>query len=116
MKPIPTKAQLKVASIINDLGFEVTEEKECSPYFVDIYIPEINLGVEVDGKGWHISKKMDKKRDLYIYENYGIPIIRVQVGQKKEEIEKKIMEFVETKYKHLTEQNIDSYENQQSKY
>lgn len=45
------------------------------PYWIDFYIKNQNIGIEVDGARWHEANK-DKIRDDYILKNYGIVIVR----------------------------------------
>lgn len=67
---------------LSDLGISYTEEYPVGRWSLDIYIGEMNLGVEVDGKGWHSPKK-DAIRDAAILEQFEIPIIRIPVGTLK---------------------------------
>ncbi len=59
-----TKKQIEVNNWINDIGFQTEMEKVFGRYCVDIYIPELNVAVELDGFG-HWPKK-DEKRDAYL--------------------------------------------------
>ena len=77
--PLPirfTKAQLLLSKWIRESGFSNSLEKEFPPYFVDIFIGELNLGIEVDSR-FHISKKKDIQRDLFIREKYNVPILHI---------------------------------------
>lgn len=87
-----TKSHIIIADKITKMGFQVATEIRFGPYTVDILIPEAYVGVEVDGKGFHISKKRDNKRDDRIMENYKLPILRIKVGEK--DIEDKVLRFV----------------------
>lgn len=48
-------------------------------YWLDFYIPSLNLGIEVDGKAFHSGKNVgrDKLRDAHIKANTGIDVIRI---------------------------------------
>ena len=89
-----TKGQLKLEKLLNTLGFQTVLEYEAGQYFIDIYIPEISLGVEFDGMG-HF-KRRDVKRDKEILDNLGIKIIRIKERELNEKaIQDKINEVIE---------------------
>ena len=87
-----TKLAQKVEKWLNELGFQTVMEYQVGKYFIDIFIPELPLYIEVDGFGhW---KKRDKKRDGEIYEMTEIKVLRLKPkDMKKEIIEKKIQEL-----------------------
>ena len=72
-----TKHQLLVNSWIKDLGIGTEMEKEFGSYFVDIFIPDLELGIEIDGP--QHMKKRDSKRDDYITSNHNIDIWRIAI-------------------------------------
>lgn len=59
------------------------EEYSVGKRSIDIYLSELNLGVEVDGPQHNRVK--DELRDAEIWEHHGIPILRIKVGTRKEE-------------------------------
>jgi len=68
-----TNKQIKVNNWINEIGFQTEMEKVFGKYCVDIYIPELNWVIELDGFG-HWAKK-DEKRDNYLYSEFKISYI-----------------------------------------
>ena len=63
-----------------DAGVEFETQKAFFPYFVDIWIPSLNLVVEVDGVYWHNLPgipERDRKRDRYLIKKYNVRIVRV---------------------------------------
>lgn len=70
----------KVVRWISTWGLQYQEEYPVGPYSLDVYLPEMHLGLEIDGP-WH-NKKKDRKRDAAIKEQ-GIDIVRVEVGTPK---------------------------------
>ena len=70
-----TPNQLRVKSWIEDIGIGVTLEEDFGKYVVDIYIPDLLLGVEIDGP-YHLKKK-DRLRDEYLKDSFGIDILRI---------------------------------------
>ncbi len=60
-------------------------------WHLDIYMKEMNLGVEVDGP--QHNRKKDKIRDAAILEEFGIPIVRIKVGTRKAEALEAILEY-----------------------
>lgn len=66
-----TDKQMLVESWINQIGFRTDLEKVFGEFSVDIYVPELNIVVEVDGPH-HMFKKRDKKRDDKLRKEHGI--------------------------------------------
>jgi very-short-patch-repair endonuclease len=57
-------------------NFKVDSEKMFDPYFIDIYIRPLKIGIEIDG-GIHDHKEgYDNNRDLFLWEKYGVKIYR----------------------------------------
>ena len=69
------------------------EEYGVDNYSLDIYLPEMNLGVEVDGP--QHNKKKDRARDEKIMDKWGIPVVRIKVGTRKEEALEAILEYAD---------------------
>ena len=69
-----TKEQLTVASWVKEAGLGIILEEDFPPYIVDIYIPDLHLGIELDGP-FHMKKK-DRNRDEYLRVEYNLPIWR----------------------------------------
>ena len=94
-----TKPQLLLAEWIRELGFSSTLEKEFGPYQVDIYLSEPHLAIEVDS-AYHISKKRDQKRDVYLKEMFNLPTFRIDckeiIPKKKQCILEKLLTVIQT--------------------
>ena len=59
--------------------------------YVDFYLPDNNLYIEVDGEYWHSqSKDKDELKDRYAYEIQGIDTLRIS---SKERIEDKLNNY-----------------------
>ena len=69
-----TKEQLRVASWLIELGLLTNLEVSFPPYIADIYLPELDLIIELDGPHHWASK--DKKRDTYLNEEHGVNVWR----------------------------------------
>ena len=72
-----THHQRLVNSWIEEMGLGTQVEYGVGQYFIDIYVPDLLLGIELDGP-WHLRKR-DKKRDKYILENHGIETWRIPI-------------------------------------
>jgi very-short-patch-repair endonuclease len=72
-----TRHQRLINNWIKELGIGTQVEYEVGKYFIDIYVPDLVLGLEIDGP-WHLRKR-DKKRDEYILEVHGIEIWRIPI-------------------------------------
>jgi len=71
------KAKTKIRSVVKDIfGWRVENEKIFRPYFLDYFIPEIMVGIEIDG-GVHIARgTYDLARDAYLESRYGVRVYR----------------------------------------
>lgn len=80
------------------MGLVYESEREFSPYTVDIFLPEINCAIEVDGP-YH-SKKKDEIRDQKLLENYGLYILRFKTkdGIDHDTVETKVLDFIDAHY------------------
>ena len=74
-----TKHQLLVRDWIEELGIGTVTEQPFGNYSVDIFVPDLDLGVEVDGP-YHL-KKRDRGRDEYINQVHGIDIWRISIKE-----------------------------------
>jgi len=72
-----TKHQLLINKWIEELGIGTVIEQPFGAYSVDIFIPDLNLGIEVDGP-YHL-KKRDLKRDEYLKQAHGVDIWRIPI-------------------------------------
>lgn len=93
-----TRCHKELHSILSNLGFTVADNVEFDDYKIDCFVSEINRGFEADGKLYH-WKNRDAKRDKYIFDKFGVEILRISDTDlmnrsKITEIEEKILEFV----------------------
>lgn len=68
-----TDKQLKVEKYINEVGFRTELEKVYGQYCVDIWLPELNWVVEIDGPT-HWNKER-QKRDAMLMKEHNIAYI-----------------------------------------
>ena len=81
-----TKPQLDLQKHIEkEIGLETILEYPADKFFLDIYCPEINCGVEYDGPFHHKNK--DIKRDAIILETCKIKIFRITDLKDKDQLE-----------------------------
>ena len=94
---ITSRGQRKLSRFLEQLGFYVDQEVAVGEYSIDCYIEELHCGFELDSKYTHISRKRDKARDKWIYENYSIPICRIDESELKDTdaLTKKVLDFIE---------------------
>lgn len=65
---------------------EVIPGKQFGPYRVDAYLPPpYHIAFEADGEYWHQRVEErdpghDQRRDAYLLETYGLPVIRLTEG------------------------------------
>lgn len=90
--PIERDAWIAIRSI----GIPLYPQYPVLNYFIDFGNPALRIGVEVDGKDWHLDKEKDRVRDQelldvgwHIYRCTGREVVRVlpqpEIGGKSEE-------------------------------
>ena len=91
----PSKNHKDLIKVLNKIGFLVETEVWVSRYSLDCYVEDLHAGFEADTKKTHM-KGRDRKRDKWIWENYNIPILRVDIEEYKDmdTLKKKILDFV----------------------
>lgn len=76
-----TRPHKRLHSLLAVMGFIVEDEVRVGKYSLDCYVRELHMGFEADGKRVHAGvhkQAKDKARDEWIWENAGIPIMRIQ--------------------------------------
>ena len=56
--------------------FKVDSEKMFDPYFIDIFIRPLRIGIEIDGGIHDKQGGYDNNRDLFLWEKYGVKVYR----------------------------------------
>lgn len=59
-----TKIELLVMHALRDSGYNVVTQLSVPHYYCDIYVPELNLIVEVNGNYWHANPKYFASNDV----------------------------------------------------
>ena len=71
-----------------------SEYKSFPPFSLDLYLPEWNLGIEVDGP-YHLRHR-DAERDTKLSCRYGVLVLHIKTAvMKKEATQRIIQEFIE---------------------
>ena len=70
-----TPQELLILEWVRETGLGANAQEDFSPYVADIYIPDLDLVIEVDGP-LHL-RKSDKKRDLQLKTKYGVDTWRI---------------------------------------
>ena len=75
--------EIEIRNFIHELGFNTEDNKKdiIPPYEIDIFIPELKIGIEYDGLLWH-SEKYGKDKNyhlnkLILCNNHGIKLIHI---------------------------------------
>ena len=84
-----TKQENIIAECLDKAGLRHAPQYEIFPYTVDFYIPELKIVIEADGKMGHL-KKRDKKRDVYLIEQFDVNYVLHIKELTKEKIEEKL--------------------------
>jgi very-short-patch-repair endonuclease/endogenous inhibitor of DNA gyrase (YacG/DUF329 family) len=73
-----TSLELAIRRALRDLGIIFIPEYSIGPFFIDCYIPILNLAIECDGSYWHDRRQgKDRSRDAYL-RACGIHTIRIR--------------------------------------
>lgn len=76
---------------LSELGISYVEEYPVGRYSLDIYLPDMRRGVEIDGPGH--NKKRDRQRDLTIVADETVDeLVRIKVGTRKAKALKVMLE------------------------
>lgn len=86
--------QANVARWLSALGIQWTAEFPICGYSVDLYIPEMKRGIEIDGPHHSLSRKRDAEKDRRLL-SAGITIVRVRTGTPKDEAMERILAWPE---------------------
>ena len=70
-----TPQELLVLEWVRATGLGANPQEDFPPYVVDVYVPDLDLAIEVDGP-LHL-RKSDKKRDLHLKTEYGVDTWRI---------------------------------------
>lgn len=97
-----SKPQKKVNDLLDSMGIKYEREYFIKYYYVDLYLPEFNLMIEVQGDYWHMSpllnkdcifkdnlaKSKDKTKHAYIKNHFNIDVLYLWESDINKEIEK----------------------------
>jgi very-short-patch-repair endonuclease len=82
MTPSHRRANKMVRKIaVKYFGFKMKVEKVYVPYILDIYIPSIRVGIEIDGGVHDRQFGYDNRRDQFLFDQYGIRMFRFTNAQ-----------------------------------
>lgn len=85
-----------VERVLDDMRISYISEHPVDVYSLDVYLPEWNLAIEIDGP-YHL-KRHDNRRDKELRDNYGIETLRLKVANQywsQKRIHAAVVEFVE---------------------
>lgn len=68
-----------VFDLLTSLNIKFEHNKKALKYFIDFYLTDYNIGIEVDGERWH-NAEYDEKRDAEI-STIGIKILRFKAKE-----------------------------------
>ena len=77
-KSSTSKLEVFILTEMRALFDEVKWRHKIDGYECDIYIPEINTGIEVDGAYWHDDKIERDKLKFKVFKEHGIRLLRVR--------------------------------------
>ena len=97
-----------VEKVLENIGIAYISEQPFDPYSVDIYLPEWHLAIEVDGP-LH-NKKKDEERDAFLYERYGVRLLRLNTNG---DFRNKVLEDTIINY---IDDNCDEVESRKQKW
>ena len=77
----PSKPQLALERLLRDAGYRTALEVPFDRAVVDIYLPEVHVGVEADGVYWHAVVERQRpgyyrRRDRFLASRFDLPTVR----------------------------------------
>lgn len=95
-----TKPHRRLMHLLADMGLEAKSEFPVGRYSLDAFCEDIWMGFEADGRKAHSMRRgSDLKRDTWIFEHAGIPVLRLdeQVLRKVcwEDTQKLVQDFID---------------------
>lgn len=81
--PPVTRSEKKLARIFTDLGIQYETQARFGPYWVDFWIPEARLVIEVDGQSHVGRQELDNKRSRYLRMRGARHVFRIWNGEVK---------------------------------
>lgn len=97
-----TRPERRLMSMLAEMGLQVQGQVPVGRYRLDVFVKEVWLGFEADGAKAHaglVRKTKDAERDQWIYDNAGIPVLRIpEVKLRRhcwEETKADLMAFIE---------------------
>lgn len=91
--PYRSAPAVKIAQWVRDYGLMADEEYSLpSGHRLDIYLPELHGGIEVNGP--HHHRKHDAERAEGIFRDFAIPLLDVPIGIAKEPFYCFLIEFI----------------------
>lgn len=95
--------------LLSDLGLGIETEFKVGRYHIDVFCSEVWIGFEADGRRAHSGtkrKERDKGRDQWIFDNAGIPMLRLDEQVLRKVVWEETMELV----KEFIERHADDQE------
>mgnify|MGYP001069779741 FL=1 len=97
-----TRPHRRLMMLLAELGLRVHGEFGVGRYSLDVFCEDIWCGFEADGLRAHAGtrrRQHDEERDRWIYENAGIPVLRIQETALRricwDEVRTLVLEFIE---------------------
>ena len=84
-------AKKKARRIAERFHLKITEEAILNPYILDLYIPKIKVGFEIDGSVHKKTQNYDERRDAYLSQQYGVLVLRFTPDEIKNGIFNKVV-------------------------
>ena len=75
-----TNPERKVREYLERAGIYFCQEFKIGTYWIDFYLPDARLAIEVDGEYWHAFEKVmarDKRKDAFL-QSQGVDILRIK--------------------------------------
>lgn len=87
----------RLHDLIRGVGLAVEDEVQVGRYTLDCYLGEVHAAVEYDGPLHRHPKQRahDRARDVWLYEQAGIPVLRVREDDDWRAVPERVREFVE---------------------
>ncbi len=80
---LETDPERKMREFLQSIGINFNQEYKIGRFYIDFYLPDRKLAIEIDGDYWHAKpsvKEKDARKDNFL-QNKGIDIFRIKESE-----------------------------------
>jgi very-short-patch-repair endonuclease len=96
---LETMPERRMRELLESLGVKFNQEYRIGRFYIDFYLPDRKLAIEIDGDYWHAKpevKARDMRKEAFL-NNKGIGVVRVRESEKPQVIIERWEQFTGNK-------------------